>query len=187
MTLPDQGGHLVPVHQVRRGRRAHHDHRVHPGRQVLEQCAHRGNADPGGEQRDPFAKARVTGERAIGAFDRHPGLRVGIVELSSIWVPLYLRMLDGGWEFTSALNGETPSKLTKRPSEYFRNQVRVSAFSYEQPSRLMSASGDVFMCCSDYPHSEGTASPLADYAGSGGPPGDALGFYRDNIGVLLGD
>jgi predicted TIM-barrel fold metal-dependent hydrolase len=122
-----------------------------------------------------------------GAFERHPGLRVGIVELSSIWVPLYLRMLDGGWEFTSALNGETPSELTQRPSEYFRNQVRVSAFSYEQPSRLMSASGDVFMCCSDYPHSEGTASPLADYAGSGGPPSDAHGFYHDNIGVLLGD
>jgi predicted TIM-barrel fold metal-dependent hydrolase len=121
-----------------------------------------------------------------GALERHPKLRIGIVELSSIWVPLYLRMLDGGWEFTSALNGDAPAELTRRPSEYFRDQVRVSAFSYEQPNRLMSASGDLFMCCSDYPHSEGTATPLEDYATSGGPPADAPGFFHDNIGVLLG-
>ncbi len=121
-----------------------------------------------------------------GVLEQHPQLRIGIVELSSIWVPLYLRMLDGGWEFTSALNGEAPSELTKRPSDYFRGQVRVSAFSYEQPSRLMAASGDLFMCCSDYPHSEGSASPLLDYAGSGGPPADANGFFRANVEALLG-
>ncbi len=121
-----------------------------------------------------------------GALDRHPGLRIGVVELSSIWVPLYLRMLDGGWEFTSALNGEAPARLSQRPSEYFRQQVRVSAFSYEQPGRLMAASGDLFMCCSDYPHSEGSATPLEDYAGNGGPPGDSVGFFHDNIRALLG-
>ncbi len=32
-----------------------------------------------------------------GVLARHPGLRIGIVELSSIWVPQYLMMLDGGW------------------------------------------------------------------------------------------
>jgi len=122
-----------------------------------------------------------------GVLERHPDLKFGIVELSSIWVPLYLRMLDGGWEFTSALNGERPSELTQQPSEYFRNQVRVSAFSYERPARLMTASGDLFMCCSDYPHSEGTASPIGDYADSGGPPPDARGFYRDNVASLLGE
>jgi predicted TIM-barrel fold metal-dependent hydrolase len=121
-----------------------------------------------------------------GVLEHHPRLRIGIVELSSIWVPLYLRMLDGGWEFTSALNGEAPAELTRRPSEYFRDQVRVSAFSYEQPSRLMSSSGDLFMCCSDYPHSEGTATPLEDYATSGGPRADAPGFFHDNIEGLLG-
>ena len=101
-------------------------------------------------------------------------------------MPLYLRMLDGGWEFTSALNGEAPGELTHRPSEYFRRQVRVSAFSYEQPGRLMSASGDLFMCCSDYPHSEGMSTPLEDYDGAGGPPDDAPGFFHDNIATLLG-
>jgi len=33
-----------------------------------------------------------------GVFDRFPDMRVGIVELSSIWVPQYLLMLDGGFD-----------------------------------------------------------------------------------------
>jgi predicted TIM-barrel fold metal-dependent hydrolase len=121
-----------------------------------------------------------------GVLDRHPELRIGIVELSSIWVPQYLLMLDGGWDFTSTLNGRVPAELSLRPSEYFRRQVRVSSFSYEQPLRLTAKSGDLFMCCSDYPHSEGTATPLEDYARDGGAPENAPGFFRDNVSVLLG-
>jgi hypothetical protein len=121
-----------------------------------------------------------------GVFERHPQLHVGIVELSSIWVPLYLRMLDGGWDFTVSLNGTTPADLTMRPSQCFRDHVRVSSFSYEQPARLMGASGNVFMCCSDYPHSEGTATPLEDYGDAIDGAADASGFFRDNVSFLLG-
>ena len=45
------------------------------------------------------------------------------------------------------------------------------------------------MCCSDYPHSEGTADPLADYAGSGRfamTPDAEPGFFGDNMALLLG-
>ncbi len=119
-----------------------------------------------------------------GVLERHPELRIGIVELSSIWVPLYLRMLDGGWEFTSALNGRAPAELTMRPSEYFRRQIRVSSFSYERPEKLTANSGDLFMFCSDYPHSEGTATPIQDYARDSAPE-DAPGLFHDNIAELL--
>jgi predicted TIM-barrel fold metal-dependent hydrolase len=121
-----------------------------------------------------------------GVLDRYPDLRIGIVELSSIWVPQYLLMLDGGWDFTSALNGLTPTTLQLRPSEYFKRQIRVSSFSYEQPARLTAKSGDLFMCCSDYPHSEGTATPVEDYARGGGTPENEPGFFHDNVAVLLG-
>ncbi len=121
-----------------------------------------------------------------GVFDRHPDLHIGIVELSSVWVPQYLMMLDGGWEFTSVLNGQAPVTLTMRPSEYFKRHVRVSSFSYERPERLMARSGDLFMCCSDYPHSEGTATPIEDYARIGGSPDGDPGLFSDNIGTLLG-
>ncbi len=122
-----------------------------------------------------------------GTLARHPELRIGIVELSSIWVPQYLLMLDGGWDFTTTLNGRPPGRRsTLRPSEYFRRQVRVSSFSYEQPARLTAKSGDLFMCCSDFPHSEGTATPIEDYQTRREDPDDAPGLFHDNVDGLLG-
>ena len=106
-----------------------------------------------------------------------------------MWVPLYLMMLDGGTEFVQRLGGET-SKLRMKPSDYFRRQVRVSSFAYELPRNLQRQLGgaDLLMCCSDYPHSEGTARPLEDYAASGKHAlhrADAPGFFRDNAAFLL--
>ena len=132
----------------------------------------------------------VTDMIVNGVLARHPELRIGIVELSSIWVPQYLLMLDGGWDFTSTLNGGPSSQLDMRPSEYFHRQVRVSSFSYEQPARLTAKSGDLYMCCSDFPHSEGTATPVEDYARSGcvptRPPACSTRTSRDLLdGVTL--
>jgi hypothetical protein len=122
-----------------------------------------------------------------GTLERFPDLRIGIVELSAVWVPMYLMMLDGGHDFTTKLNGRPIAELTLRPSEYFRRQVRVSSFAYELPGRLIRQTGDLYMCCSDYPHSEGTRTPLADYTGSAIPvrPEDAPGLFHDNVSMLL--
>jgi len=122
-----------------------------------------------------------------GALDRHPDLRIGVVELSAVWVPMYLMMLDGGSQFTARLNGRPLAELAMKPSDYFRRQVRVSSFAYELPSRLIRQTGDLYMCCSDYPHSEGTATPLADYTGSAKPvrPEDAPGLFGQNMSMLL--
>ena len=124
-----------------------------------------------------------------GVFERHPGLRLGIVELSAVWVPLFLMMLDGGSAFTERLQG-VRSGLPLRPSDYFRRQVRVSSFAYELPANLqrMLGGADLLMACSDYPHSEGTAQPLADYAAGGRfavRPEDAPGLFHDNAAFLL--
>ncbi|MGZ8766096.1 MAG: amidohydrolase family protein [Acidimicrobiia bacterium] len=124
-----------------------------------------------------------------GVLERHPDLRIGIVELSAVWVPMYLMMLDGGVDFTTRLNGFPPAELSLRPSEYFRRQIRVSSFSYELPSRLRRQVGpDLLMACSDYPHSEGTATPLADYAGTGAfatTPTEDPGLFGGNVAFLL--
>ena len=121
-----------------------------------------------------------------GVFDRHPALRVGVVELSSIWVPQFLLMLDGAADFTTRLNGRPITPLEHRPSDYFLERVRVSSFSYEDPARLTRKSGDLYMCCSDFPHSEGTATPVADYRAAGCEPADAPGLFADNARFLLG-
>ncbi len=125
-----------------------------------------------------------------GVLERHPDLRIGIVELSAVWVPMYLMMLDGGYDFTTRLNGSVPVPLSLRPSEYFRRQVRVSSFSYELPEQLRAQlqGADLLMACSDFPHSEGTATPLVDYAGTGRfgtDPDRAPGLFRDNAAFLL--
>jgi predicted TIM-barrel fold metal-dependent hydrolase len=119
-----------------------------------------------------------------GVFDRHPGLRIGIVELSSIWVPQFLLMLDGSLDFTSRLNG-TDVTLAKRPSDYLLENVRIASFSYEDPARLTRKTGDVYMFCSDYPHSEGTDSPLDDYRRADCDPAEQHGLFGRNIELLL--
>lgn len=121
-----------------------------------------------------------------GTLDRHPDLRIGIIELGAIWVPTFLLMLDGGWEFTNRLNGRPQVPLRERPSDYFRRQVRVAAFSYEQPSRLARHAGDLFMLCSDYPHAEGTDRPLPDYAAQDLDERTAAPLFAANIELLLG-
>ena len=67
--------------------------------------------------------------------------------------------------------------------------MRVSSFAYESPADLAQQLGgtDLLMCCSDYPHSEGTATPLTDYAAGGldARSGTAPGLFSDNIAFLL--
>ena len=125
-----------------------------------------------------------------GTLQRFPDLRIGIVELSALWVPLYLMMLDGGSAFTRQINGGVaPAPLPLQPSEYFRRQVRVSSFAYEAPATIVQQLGgtDLLMCCSDYPHSEGTNTPILDYAAGGldAHAGAAPGLFSDNIAFLL--
>jgi predicted TIM-barrel fold metal-dependent hydrolase len=119
-----------------------------------------------------------------GVLERHPDLRFGIMELSAIWVPLHLQMMDGGFRFTARFNGEA-APLSMVPSEYFRRQVRVAAFALERPDALARKAGDLFMACSDYPHTEGTLTPLEDYRKANTTPEDSPALFHDNIAHLL--
>ncbi|HET6964238.1 MAG TPA: hypothetical protein VFH58_05655 [Acidimicrobiales bacterium] len=119
-----------------------------------------------------------------GVLERHPDLRLGVMELSAVWVPLHLQFLDGGYAFAASFNGEKVP-LALRPSDYFRRQVRVAAFSYEQPRQLIDSAGDIFMACSDFPHTEGTDTALDDYARAGIEPAQAPAFFAGNVDYLL--
>jgi hypothetical protein len=121
-----------------------------------------------------------------GVLDRHPRLRLGVVELSSIWVPQFLLMLDGAFDFTSRLNGRPTTALEHRPSEYLFDRVRISSFSYEDPARLTRHSRPIYMACSDYPHSEGTADPVGDYRRAGVEPDADPALFHANARDLLG-
>jgi predicted TIM-barrel fold metal-dependent hydrolase len=120
-----------------------------------------------------------------GVLERHPDLRIGVMELSAVWLPMFVMFLDGGHDFTRRLNGTALTDLALRPSDYVRRQVRVAAFSYERPGRLVRDVGDVFMACSDWPHSEGTADPLGDYRAARCDPVTDRGLFGDNVEFLL--
>ncbi|MGH9025198.1 MAG: hypothetical protein ACRDWD_03640, partial [Acidimicrobiia bacterium] len=52
-----------------------------------------------------------------GALARHPELRIGVMELSAVWLPMFLMYLDGGSRFVTRLHGSKPG-LDQPPSEY---------------------------------------------------------------------
>jgi predicted TIM-barrel fold metal-dependent hydrolase len=123
-----------------------------------------------------------------GVFERHPALRVGLVEFTSAWLVPFLRSLDVTYRFHADYNGLPLDRLPLAPSEYIRRQVRAATFGFEHPVELTEQLGDLFMFGSDFPHAEGLARPLEDFARAGGPaPGPLVeGLYAGNVSWLLG-
>lgn len=135
------------------------------------------------------APAMAIADMAVnGCFARHPQLRLGVMELTARWLPLFLRHLDGAFSFHAAFEGRPLAELELAPSEYVLRHVRVAAFADEEPARLAAEAGDnIFMFCSDYPHAEGTADPLGHYqeAGARVAGHDRDRLYGGNVAWLL--
>lgn len=92
-----------------------------------------------------------------GAFERHPNLRVMLVEMGVAWIPWLLWSLDQRYH---DLRRES-SWVRRLPSEYFRDHVRVTTQPLEIPARperlldvLESYEGmeDLLCFATDYPH-----------------------------------
>ena len=91
-----------------------------------------------------------------GVFDRHPGLRVMMVEWGFTWMPWVLWSLDAQY---AMLRKESPA-VRQLPSESFRAHVRTSSQPWdyvekgEMRALLDSFEGiDELLCFStDYPH-----------------------------------
>lgn len=122
-----------------------------------------------------------------GVLARHPGLRIGVVELMAAWLPQFLLMLDGGYGFHARFNGRPLTDMELAPSAYIQRQVRLASFPFEGPARLARQAGDIFMFGSDYPHPEGVARPVEEFtAAYGAGPDAAPAFFAGNAGWLLG-
>lgn len=121
-----------------------------------------------------------------GVLARHPGLRVGVVELMSAWVPLFLLQLDGGFAFHARFNGAPLAPLDEPPSAYVRRQVRFASFAFERPQQLAQQAGDIFMFGSDWPHPEGLIDPVADFTrATGAAPTDHSSLWSSNAAYLI--
>jgi uncharacterized protein len=92
-----------------------------------------------------------------GVLERHPNLRIGILEFGASWVPSFLQRIDYAFDFLGPRNRYMRDRLRMKPSEYFRRQIRVSAFWSEPLMWLFRSAGpEVFMFASDFPHPEGS-------------------------------
>jgi hypothetical protein len=91
-----------------------------------------------------------------GVFSRFPDLKVIMVEAGVLWVAPYLWRMDQDWK---ALRHQTPW-VTKPPSEYYREHVRVTSQPLDSPPQkellvsLLEAinARECLMFASDYPH-----------------------------------
>jgi uncharacterized protein len=90
-----------------------------------------------------------------GVFERFPKLRVTLIEGGVCWLPGLLWRLDANYK---ALRMEVPW-LTRLPSDYVREHVRLTTQPLERPDRtadlravLESIGTDVLLFATDYPH-----------------------------------
>jgi predicted TIM-barrel fold metal-dependent hydrolase len=122
-----------------------------------------------------------------GVFERFPHLRGGVIELGAGWVPDFLRRLDQawkGWRKTDPL----VATLSMPPSQFIRRAVRFTPYATEDAGSIIREGGsELFLFSSDFPHPEGTKSPIerfeSTFAGFDEETRDR--FYRRNFETLF--
>ena len=123
-----------------------------------------------------------------GVLERFPGLRLGVIEQGASWLPSWMRFMESAFE-AFRKGEERLQKLSLRPSEYVRRQVRVTPYPAEDVGWIVRESGDeVCLFSSDYPHVEGGRNPIRRFEGSMAELSDAQRqrFYHDNFVDLMG-
>ncbi|MGE0878353.1 MAG: amidohydrolase family protein [Acidimicrobiia bacterium] len=121
-----------------------------------------------------------------GLFDRFPNIRIVLSEMGTVWVPYTVRKMDHA--FMLGKKG-TFSKLTKRPSETFRQHFLVAPYPEESVSRVTEVVGiDPVVFGSDFPHGEGLAYPdrYAEAQLSKYSEAEVKAIMHDNLARFLG-
>lgn len=122
-----------------------------------------------------------------GVFDRFPNLKFGAIELGASWLPSLMRFMDSG----AAAFGreERLQRLSAKPSEILRRQLRVTPYPHEDTRWIIENSGEeMLLFSSDFPHIEGGRNPLKRFndALDGASDRAKRRFYRDNFIDLMG-
>jgi uncharacterized protein len=123
-----------------------------------------------------------------GVLERHPGLRVGVIELGAGWVPAMLRRLDQIAEIWKRSEPELAA-LRRTPSTQITEQMGFTPYPFEDVGALLRESNaDLYLFSSDYPHIEGGRNPIGRFSTSlAGFDDDVLDrFYSANMAKLIG-
>jgi len=123
-----------------------------------------------------------------GVLERFPRLMFGVIEQGASWLPGWMRLLDSALD-AFRKNEERLKRLSLRPSEYVRRQVRVTPYPAEDVGWIAAQAGpEVCLFSSDYPHVEGGRNPLKRFEASlaGAPLETRRRFYGENMVELMG-
>jgi uncharacterized protein len=123
-----------------------------------------------------------------GVLERFPRLMFGVIEQGASWVPGWMRLLDSALE-AFRKNEERLKRLSLRPSEYVRRQVRVTPYPAEDVGWIAANAGpEVCLFSSDYPHVEGGRNPIKRFEANlaGASEETKRRFYGANMAELMG-
>jgi predicted TIM-barrel fold metal-dependent hydrolase len=103
-----------------------------------------------------------------GVFDRHPDFTLLVAELWAGWMPFLLMRLDhnthsGRHEHSDVMLGAWPHEMSA--GDYVRRNVRITPLPGLGDDGLptLLAEPGMVVFSSDYPHLEGSATPIDDY------------------------
>jgi predicted TIM-barrel fold metal-dependent hydrolase len=140
----------------------------------------------------PIAYSVMTTLAALifdGVLDRYPRLKFGAIELGASWLPGWMRNMDSAAQ-AFIRNEERLQKLSAKPSEIVRRQVRVTPYCHEDAGWIIANSGEeICLFSSDFPHVEGGRNPLKRFNDSlvGTPARAVERFYCENFVDLRGE
>ncbi|MBI1185808.1 MAG: amidohydrolase family protein [Alphaproteobacteria bacterium] len=124
-----------------------------------------------------------------GVFDRFPKLKWGAIELGASWLPGWMRAMDSA-AGAFIRNEARLQKLSAKPSEIVRRQLRVTPYPHEDAGWIAANAGpEVCLFSSDYPHVEGGRNPLKRFDASvqNLAPDAIDAFYAGNFIDLMGE
>jgi len=122
--------------------------------------------------------------------DRFPRLKFGVIEQGASWVPGWMRNMDSAHN-AFYKNEERLQKMSLKPSEFVKRQVRVTPYPHEDAGWIIANAGDeVCLFSSDYPHVEGGRHPIKRFEASMEAANineqQKQRFYCDNFVDLMG-
>lgn len=123
-----------------------------------------------------------------GVLDRFPNLKVGVIELGASWLPGWMKSMDSA-AAAFIRNEERLHRLSARPSDIVRRQVRVTPYPHEDAGWLIRQAGpETLLFSSDFPHVEGGRNPLKRFGESlvGCSADEVDRFYAGNFIDLMG-
>ena len=98
-----------------------------------------------------------------GVLERHPTLRGGVIEIGAGWAPDMIRRLDHAVDIWAKSEPHL-AKMTRKPSQQIRDQLRFTPYPFEDVAAMVSQSfPELYMFSSDYPHAEGGRDPIGRF------------------------